>query len=83
MTAAAIPAQPSIWDARRNTSMVHAVPPNALPDALAALAALRRTDPTLVAWIEAGHPNLTEHEHVARFGESYTATRSRKASAQP
>ncbi len=79
----AIPKQSAVRDARRNTSAVHPVPPDALPAALAALASLRRTEPALVAWIEAGHPNLTEPEHVARFGASYTAARSRKASERP
>ena len=59
------------FDERRNTSRVWPVPPNALPDALRSLTALRRTDPALVQWIEDGHPNLTEADHLERFGEPY------------
>lgn len=69
------------FDERRNTSRVFPVPPTALPDALASLAALRRNDPALVRWIEDGHPTLTADEHVARFGGPYIVTRSRKTSA--
>jgi hypothetical protein len=63
------------FDERRNTSRVWPVSPNALPEALSALAALRRNDPALVCWIEDGHPRLTESEHRERFGCDYRRTR--------
>ena len=66
------------WDERRNTSQVFPVPPDALPNALRALAALRRDQPALVQWIEDGHPTLTEAEHLERFGEPYRCVRSRR-----
>jgi hypothetical protein len=59
------------WDERRNTSRTFQPAPDALPNALRALAALRANDPALVAWIEAGHPTPTEAEHVAWFGRPY------------
>jgi hypothetical protein len=65
------------WDERRNTSQVFQPQPNAVPDALRALAALRRDDPALVAWIEDGAPTLTEDEHIARFGEPYARKQRR------
>lgn len=75
-----VPRQPgATFDERRNTSRVFKVPPDALPAALRALAALRRSDPALVQWLEDGHPRLTEAEHVARFGETFVSRRSRKA----
>jgi hypothetical protein len=67
-----VPRQSAVWDRRRNTSQVHAVPPDALPRALSALRVLRATDPALVTWLQDGHPNLTEHEHRERFGCDYT-----------
>jgi hypothetical protein len=66
-----IPRQVSVWDERRNTSRVFRPPPDALPNALAALAVFRRAAPEHVAWIEGGFPTLTEREHAARFGEQY------------
>lgn len=72
-----IPKQTPHFDERRNTSRTFAVPPNALPDALRALAGLRARDPELVRWIEDGHPNLTDAEHVERFGEPYNGKRAR------
>ncbi len=65
------------FDESRNTSRGFRVPHDALPNALKALAYLRRTNPALTKWIEDGHPNLTEAEHVERFGEPYTK-RARK-----
>jgi len=59
------------FDERRNTSRVWPVPPNALPEALRSLRALRLSDPALVQWIEEGHPTLTEAEHLERFGAPY------------
>ena len=85
MTAAPIDATPrerfpgtAVWDDRRNTSSVRKVPPNALPEALEALAYFRRTQPALAAWIAEGAPTLTDDEHVRRFGEPYTASRRRR-----
>jgi hypothetical protein len=59
------------WDERRNSSAVLPVPPDALPNALRALAAFRRDQPALYAWVAAGAPRLSEAEHLARFGEPY------------
>lgn len=69
----------SQWDDRRNSSQTRAPNPRALADCLSACAALRRSDPRLVAWIEEGHPTLTRGEHVARFGASYASTRLRRS----
>jgi hypothetical protein len=81
VSAKAIPKQGGFaFDERRNTSRVWPVPPDALPAALKACAAI---DPALRRWIEDGHPTLTEADHVARFGAPYEATRSRKATTQP
>jgi hypothetical protein len=66
-----VPRQTSVWDERRNSSRVHPVPPNVYPDAMRALAHFRRTNPAHVRWIEEGYPNLSEAEHVARFGKPY------------
>ncbi len=74
----AIPQQASVWDEGRNTSRLRRPSPTALPDALKALAQLRRSHPELVRWLEDGHPRLTEAEHVERFGESYETTRRRR-----
>lgn len=65
------------FDERRNSSRVFPVPPDALPNALRALAGLRGEYPELVAWIEEGAPNLTAAEHYARFGEDYDRPRKR------
>lgn len=59
------------FNERRNTSRVFPVPPYALKQLQAALAALRRNDPELVRWIEDGHPTLTRAEHFERFGCDY------------
>jgi len=67
------------FDDRRNTSRVITVPPNALPDALRALARFRDTDPALYAWIAAGAPRLTDADHIARFGSSYKSGRGRRS----
>ncbi len=64
------------WDQRRNSSLVIPPPPNALPDALAALRRFRETNPALHRWITDGHPLLTDAEHVERFGEPYRPLRS-------
>lgn len=61
----------AVWDERRNSSRVFSVPLEALNEAVAALSHLRRTNPKLVAWLEDGHPTLTQDEHWLRFGESY------------
>lgn len=74
-----VPRQSAVWDESRNTSRLRPPSPTALPDALRALAKLRETHPALVAWIEAGHPPLSEAEHVRRFGVAYKATRKRAA----
>lgn len=71
MTARPIPRQSTGWDERRNTSRVFPVHPDALPQALAAL---RRIDPALRAWVEAGAPRLTEAEHLERFGAPFGET---------
>jgi hypothetical protein len=63
------------WDEHRNSSRVFPVPPNARPEAVAALAAFQRSQPALYAWIASGAPRLTEAEHVERFGAPYKATR--------
>ena len=65
------------WDERRNTSRVFKPPPDALPNALRSLRALRESHPGLVAWLADGHPTLTEAEHVERFGEPYATHRRR------
>lgn len=74
-----IPKQTPHFDERRNTSRTFAVSPNALPDALRALARLRVTDPDLVRWIEEGHPTLTAAEHFERFGAEHEGKRARRA----
>lgn len=71
----------SLFNERRNTSRVFAVPPHAYADATRALAALRRDQPALVRWLEDGHPTLTHDEHQARFGEPYRGVRSRRREA--
>jgi hypothetical protein len=63
---------------RRNTSQVHAVPPNVYPDAMRELVRLHTDKPELVRWIEEGFPTLTEAEHLSRFGEPYKPYRDRK-----
>ncbi len=77
-----IPRQTSTWDDRRNTSQVFPVEPGALREAFRALASLRERDPALVRWIEDGHPNLTQEEHVQRFGEPFK-TRPRRQTVRP
>ena len=67
------------WDERRNSSRVFPVSPQDVDNARNALHRLRITDPALVEWIEAGHPTLTEAQHVEQFGEPYRAARARKA----
>ena len=73
-----IPKQTSRWDEHRNTSQVFPVPPDALPNALRSLAALRRDQPALVQWLADGHQTLTEAEHLERFGEPYRGIGSRR-----
>lgn len=65
------------FDERRNTSRTFPVPPEALPNARRALAAFKRDNPELYAWIADGAPRLTEAEHVARFGVPYDGKRRR------
>lgn len=67
----AIPKQSVVWDEKRNTSKVHAVPPGALDEALKACRALATQQPELVQWLRDGHPTLTHEQHHARFGEPY------------
>jgi len=74
----AIPRQSVAWDERRNSSRVFEVPPDALPNAMAALAAFKRSQPALYEWVAEGAPNMTEAQHFERFGEPYNANRSRK-----
>src|SRR5690348_16882651 len=73
-----LPRQSAIFDERRNSSRVFPVPPDALPNAMRALAGLRRDYPELVSWIEEGAPRLTAEEHYARFGEDF-ARKPRRA----
>ena len=76
---APLPRQSSHFDEHRNTSRVWPVTEQDGENARRALASFRRSDPALVEWIEAGHPHLTEAEHVARFGEPYKGAARRKA----
>jgi hypothetical protein len=57
--------------------MVILPPPNALPDAIRALASFRRDDPAHAQWILDGFPTLSEAEHLRRFGEPYNKPRRR------
>lgn len=66
-----IPKQSVVWDEKRNTSKVHAVPAGAADDALKACRQLARQQPALVQWFKDGHPTLTHEEHLDRFGEPY------------
>lgn len=59
------------WDERRNTSRVFPVAPEALGNAQRALASFRRDYPALHSWIAEGAPNLTEADHLVRFGVPY------------
>ena len=68
----------AIWDEHRNSSRVFPVPPDALPNALDALARFKASQPDLYAWVASGAPTLTHGQHVAMFGESYKAQRSKK-----
>lgn len=65
------------WDERRNSSRVIPPAPDALPNALRALAAFERDYPALHSWISEGAPTLSDAEHLTRFGEPYRATRQR------
>jgi len=67
-----------VWDEHRNSSRVFPVPPNARPEAEAALAEFRRSKPALYAWVAEGAPRLTESAHLARFGEPYRAARAKR-----
>lgn len=71
----------AVWDERRNTSRVTKVTHEDVRQARAALERFRRDDPELVSWIEAGHPRLTDAEHVRRFGEPYTPLTRRRGRA--
>ena len=66
-----IPRQSAIWDSRRNTSAVKGPPPGAVTDAIRTLERWRWDNPNHADWIEAGHPTMTEDEHVRRFGVTY------------
>lgn len=69
------------WDPKRNTSMVQPVPPDALPNALRALAAYRREHPEVYAYIAAGSPAIqTQDDHIRWFGRPYERTPRRKSS---
>jgi hypothetical protein len=70
------------FDERRNTSQLRPPAPDALPNALRALEALRRTEPELVAWVEAGAPLLSEDEHVRRFGEPWAPPAKRRGASR-
>jgi hypothetical protein len=65
------------FDERRNSSAVVAPPPDALPNALRAMATWRRENPAHAQWIADGYPTMTEAEHVERFGEPYVSHRRR------
>jgi hypothetical protein len=66
-----IPKQSSVWDERRNTSLVIPPPPGAAADALKAVRSYMRRYPRHARWIVDGHPNMTDDEHYARFGMPY------------
>lgn len=74
-----IPRQSAIWDSRRNSSQVRQPHPDALRQALQALA---RLDPKLRAWIQDGAPRLTEAEHLERFGEPYRGSQASRRRRQ-
>lgn len=80
MTVHALGAQ---FDERRNTSRVFAPSPDALPNALAACAAFRRSYPEHARWISEGAPGLTDAEHVRRFGERHPSGRGRTRATEP
>lgn len=80
--AAAIPRQHAWWDERRNTSATFGVSPEALGEALDALAAFEHAQPALYAWVAAGAPRLTEAEHLERFGEPYGGGPARRSGAE-
>jgi hypothetical protein len=73
----------AVWDERRNTSRVFPVPPDALPNALAALGRFQASQPSLYQWVTEGAPNLTHDEHFARFGEPYKTSRCRSLKDTP
>jgi hypothetical protein len=75
-----LPRQTSRFDEHRNTSRVWPVTEQDAENARRALAAFHRSNPALVKWLEDGHPRLTDDEHVARFGESYSGVKSRSRS---
>jgi len=73
-----IPKQTSLWDPKRNTSQVFPVTLQDVENARRALEAYKRDYPAHYQWIIDGPPNLTEAEHVQRFGEHYKGVRARK-----
>lgn len=73
-----IPRQAAVWDEARNSSQLRMPSPTAGADCARALAALRRSQPALVQWVEDGYPTLTDEEHIQRFGEPYGRARSRR-----
>lgn len=72
-----LPRQHTPFDERRNTSRVFPVTAQDAENARRALASFRASDPALYEWVAAGAPNLTEAEHVARFGQPYHRHTSR------
>lgn len=75
-----VPAAARRFDERRNTSRVFLVAPDALPNAQRAIEQLRRTDPKLCAWLDAGAPAIhSEAEHIAWFGEPYKPRKGQRA----
>jgi hypothetical protein len=61
------------------TSKVFPVPPDALGNALGALARWKAQYPREYGWVAEGAPNVTPEEHYRRFGEAYMSPRSRRS----
>lgn len=62
----------AVFDERRNTSRVWPVNAEDIERYESAIARLRRDDPKLIAWLEAGAPAIhSEAEHIRWFGEPY------------
>ena len=78
MAEVSLPFARARFDEHRNSSRVFPVPPDALPNAMRALNALRADYPELVAWVEEGAPRLTAEEHYRRFGEDYAPRKRTK-----
>lgn len=64
----------AVFDPRRNTSRVHAVPPGAAAECRRACREWAERNPAHYRWLLDGHPTLTDAEHRARFGEPYQRT---------